>query len=74
MITAEQLKEIKGRDLEKLRVFSGDVYAPQPDRSVIAIDPDGHIRPEIGMPRRGVTLRQMAASDEAIRSMLGGSA
>lgn len=71
MLTKEQQREVEGRERHRLRVFSGDVYAPQPDGSVIAINPDGVIRRENGMPSRGVSLDETDASDNAIAAVLG---
>jgi hypothetical protein len=69
VITTEQHREIEGRETHRLRIFSGDVYAPQPDGTVIAIDPDGNIRADQEWPARGITLAEMEASDRTIAAL-----
>jgi hypothetical protein len=69
VITAEQRSQIEGRERHKIRVLSGDVYARQPDGTVVAFDPDGNAR-RSEWPTRGITLDQAEASDAAIRAVL----
>ena len=37
-------------------VFSGDLYLPAADGTVLRVDPDGREHPAASMPARGVTL------------------
>lgn len=71
-MTKEQHEQIAGREECSLRIFSGNVYARQPNGSVVCIDPDGKIT-DAGkdMPRKGITLRESEASDKVIRSVMG---
>ena len=74
-VTEEQLTTLNamagaGHPAERALLFSGDLYVPAGDGTVTRVDPDGREHPAAGMPARGVTLTQAAASQRALRATL----